>query len=149
MLTHIPLVISGEIEDKVVHKPVSLIDIYSTILEEADIKEHSSRGRSLFDPSVRPLLSRYDGLTPFARSRLRDLGVSEQEIQEWDQPLIGGVGKKGNYIYQSNPSENLSADEATNESSIKEINKEVSVDNDNMDPVTADISAHLKSLGYK
>ena len=99
-LTHIPIVISGEELSGTVTKPVSLIDVHKTIASLADVSVES-RGQDLLG-EIKPksYLTEYQGLIPFAVSKLEEGGVSTKTIEQYQEPLRGVVLDNGAYGHE-------------------------------------------------
>ncbi|GCF15393.1 hypothetical protein Harman_33280 [Haloarcula mannanilytica] len=101
-LVHVPLVVSGsEVKDQTRKDPVTLIDIYQTVLELAEIgMDGSRRGQSLFDESdERKFLTEYTGLTPWSEDILKDNGYA-QKIDTYDDERYG-IFTGTEYHYES------------------------------------------------
>jgi arylsulfatase A-like enzyme len=86
-LTHVPLVISGD--DLSGHRDttVSLLDIYSTILEMADMDDRSSSQRHLLSPSLESetYVAEYRG--PFDTS-IRKAKEKDLNLEKYDRDLF-------------------------------------------------------------
>lgn len=100
-LVHVPLVISGSGLDGTVTTPVSLVDVYSTILSLTGVDDGHSRGDSLLadDPGGEHL-TEYHGLTPWSIRKLEDNGYAD-EVDRYDAEKHGYAGPPDYYGYET------------------------------------------------
>lgn len=99
-LTHVPLVVTGGGLDGCETKPVSLVDVYTTVLSLAGL-DSNSRGQNLTGDEIaeQTHLAEYRGMIPQAVTRLRDSGWSDERIVDYEQPLHGVI-TPDQYIYE-------------------------------------------------
>lgn len=100
-VTRVPLVVTDTArrETGTVETPVSLLDVYRTIRDLAGL-EPRRRGQSLADPAeleARDRLVEYRGLISVAHEGLRDAGLSDDEIAEYETPMDALAGRDGCY----------------------------------------------------
>lgn len=151
MLTHVPFVISGpEIENSVVEKPVSLLDIYNTVADMAGVTEQAPRGRSLLHKThSREFLTEYHGLTSWSLDSLRKSGYSNR-IPDYDRKEIGIVLDNGYYYGTEDKmtdGEHDAGPEVTARvKTLIDDLEEREVENPNEIPEA--VQDHLKDLGY-
>lgn len=102
-LTHIPLVVTGpEFSNEHTDAPVSLVDVYHTILELADGTTPNRRGRDLRTADANrdvSYLTEYNGIPMMRRETLRERGYTSAAIDSVDIKLRGLVAD-GYYGYQ-------------------------------------------------
>lgn len=97
-LTHVPLVIDGPECSGTTTETASILDIYPTVLELADI-ESNADGPTLFDEDLtRSYLTEYHGLSPTVRDSLEADGY---EIDCFEKELHGVVAENGEYGYET------------------------------------------------
>jgi len=143
-ITHVPLVISGNGLDGTVETPASLIDVYQTILDLADISG-DSRGQSLLNgPEIIPRLAEYRGLLPFAQQSLKQLDLSDNKIRRHNNHLYAVIDSSG-YGYERmdgyvGHAEQKHIDDIRND--LKEYNPKADTD------VSDEMLGHLEDLGY-
>lgn len=100
-LVQIPLVISGDGLSGTVSTPVSLLDVYSTVLSLAGVGDDDSRGDSLLDDDPGgERLTEYHGLTPWSVRKLEENGY-DPGIDRYDVEKHGYAGPLDYYGYQS------------------------------------------------
>jgi arylsulfatase A-like enzyme len=154
-LTHVPIhIYDGRDTIEHVDRTVSLLDIYPTILELADIEGADSRGRNLLtDHSSEQYLVERHGLRSSRVEGLRDNGYSTEFIERWDQPFYGVVSADGRYVWQAR--DRLKSDDKTDfdaarteiEGLIADLNEvDVTVTDDR--DVPDDVRDRLNELGY-
>lgn len=155
-LCHVPIVVSGDAATRVkeTENPVSLIDVFQTVLDFASVDRPSgTRGVSLFDDTLTdPRLTQYHGLVSRSRERMEREGISTDLIDTLDQCLSGVVTRNG-YQFQT-PSSNgfrtVGAPDEDGESvlaSLKESLVEVKSTDVSKD-VSNTVEQHLRDLGY-
>ena len=87
-LTHVPLVVSGDGLSGTCSKTVNLLDVYTTILDLADI-DADVHGQSLAGEVLgHESLTEFLGLTSWSERKLRQNGY-EDRIERYDAPLRG------------------------------------------------------------
>ena len=150
-VTHVPLVVSGPGLSGDCSRPVSLLDVHRTILEIAGV-DAESRGHDLREETERrDYLSQYRGLIEVAIDRLREVGVSDEEIESYDEPFDALVGGEGEYAIDT-PDElrtdGVSAAEARRRlTEIRDtiVPLEPGEDDEELDD---DVMSQLEDLGY-
>jgi arylsulfatase len=154
-LTHVPLTIyKGKSAIDYRHEPVSLIDVYQTIVSilRLDGGEYS-RGRDIRgELGQKVWLTESMGLRPERISGLESKGYSTDEISEYDIPLYGLVGD-GYYGWQTVDSfteqgkrpKEISEPLTCIENKINSLNM---ADNTDSNTVPASAQSQLRQLGY-
>lgn len=103
-LVKIPLCLStGEQDHEFVSESVNLLDVHQTILQIAGI-ESESRGENLLDePTDRKVLTEYHGIAHPERNKakLKKLGLTDEEIAQFDEDVFGIYLPPQYYGYQS------------------------------------------------
>jgi arylsulfatase A-like enzyme len=154
-VTNVPLVVTGpEFAEKHVDAPVSLLDVYYTVLALADGTDPDGRGRDLRkveDERAVTYLTEYNGVPLMRREALRKRGYTVAAIDTVDVEYRGLVAD-GYYGFQS--------DEGWRESGtppVKEPQREVAdirksvPDNrgtDETDSLDPQVRERLEELGY-
>jgi len=103
-VTNVPLVVTGpDFSDGRVDAPVSLLDVYHTVLALADGTEPDRRGRDLRaadDERGATYLTEYNGIASMRREALRERGYAPDAIDAVDVEYRGLVAD-GYYGFQS------------------------------------------------
>lgn len=99
-LVHVPLVISGPGLEGECHNPVSLADIYTTVLDLAGCREESE-GQNVISTteSSETIVQRHG----FSSMNLQPLKERHDQalVDEYDNPVVGKVCESGEYIYEN------------------------------------------------
>jgi arylsulfatase A-like enzyme len=153
-LVHVPLSIySGNDEVTNSDKPVSLIDIYPTVLSMAnDADDESNRDlRSSLIP--RDYLVERCGLRVHDKQRLYKHNCSDEQIRQFDQTLFGVVRQDGIYGWEGR--DRFMSTKQTDIDSLKELLHQLRDELDitdietSTDPeVPEDIKNRMEDLGY-
>ena len=154
-VTNVPLVVTGpDFANEHVDAPVSLLDVYHTVLALADGTNPDRRGRDLRaadDEREARYLTEYNGIAAMRREALRKRGYTPVAIDTVDVEYRGLVAD-GYYGFQS--------DERwyeTGESSLEDPRTELAAlrasvpdnrDGDGMSPLDPEIKRQLEDLGY-
>jgi len=152
-LIHVPLVISGEGLSGRCDNVVSLVDVYTTILELAGIDHsHTSRGQSLLNTDKeRDILAEYTGLTPWSEERLQESDYSDSLVDKYDEKLYAVATPDGSYAYQTGEGINVTGEEIDDpEERIQRIVRDLDTRDvdDQDDDIPDDVRQQLKDLGY-
>lgn len=152
-LIHVPLVISGEGLSGRCDNVVSLVDVYTTILELAGIDHsHTSRGQSLLNTDKeRDILAEYTGLTPWSEERLQESDYSDSLVDKYDEKLYAVATPDGSYAYQTGKGINVTGEEIDDpEERIQRIVRDLDTRDvdDQDDDIPDDVRQQLKDLGY-
>ena len=103
-VTNVPLVVTGpDFSDERVDAPVSLLDVYHTVLALADGTDPDRRGRDLRtadDERGATYLTEYNGIASMRREALRERGYAPDAIDVVDVEYRGLVAD-GYYGFQS------------------------------------------------
>lgn len=150
-LVRIPLVVSGpDVNTETRTRPVSIIDIYDTVLSLAGIESDRSHGHSLLaDGRDRDLLTEYLGLSPWSERALRDSGY-EEVLEEYDRTLRG-ITLDGEYFYETQDGLVGTASEATEEAKAQLCDTIDALEErgtDGQRDVPEEIKDQLAALGY-
>ena len=154
-MTNVPLVVTGPgFANNCVDAPVSLLDVYHTVLALADGTEPNQRGRDLRsagDEREVRYLTEYNGIAAMRREALRERGYAPAAIDTVDVEYRGLVAD-GYYGFRS--------DEGwyeTGESSIADPQTELAAlrtsvpdnrDGDESTSLGPEIKRRLEDLGY-
>lgn len=154
-LTHIPLVVyDGSNSKMVVDETVSLLDVYETVLDVADVQADSRRGQSLqAAPDGAEYLIERHGLRSSRVEALQEKGYSSSAIDDWDQPLYGVASPDADYVWESrrgiHSGESIPEDKAREKiKRQREEIDEISVELDGAKDVPKDVRERLNDLGY-
>ncbi|MCF2165496.1 sulfatase [Halobacterium salinarum] len=152
-LIHVPLVISGEGLSGRCDNAVSLVDVYTTILELAGIDHsYTSRGQSLLNTDKeRDILAEYTGLTPWSEERLQESDYSDSLVDKYDEKLYAVATPDGSYAYQTGEGINVTGEEIDDpEERIQRIVRDLDTRDvdDQDDDIPDDVRQQLKDLGY-
>jgi arylsulfatase len=99
-LTHVPLVVSGDGISGTCSKTVNLIDVYTTVLQLADV-DVNSHGQNLAGEVIgHESLTEFLGLTSWSERKLRQNGY-EDRFERYDTPLRGYASPTTYYGYES------------------------------------------------
>jgi arylsulfatase A-like enzyme len=151
-LMHVPLTIYGDGLDGVCEEAVSLLNVYATVLDMADIERDSLvRGQTLLgDCEGREYLTEYRGLTSWSEEKLVDNGHTDL-LERYDRPLRGYVSPEGDYGYETSDDfvttgmDKVDNPEQRLQQLVDDLDiREVETDNE----VPAEIKEQLESLGY-
>lgn len=155
-LVHVPIVISHRAntswESKREPGVVSLLDLYQTICELANI-DTTSRGINILETRrTEPVLTEYHGLLSWHYDQLRRYGISETKINEFDSPLNGTVDTAGNYGYKTHEAEFIAETEhsASLKQELKEKRSEIGpigVKSEESS-ISEEMEDQLRNLGY-
>lgn len=100
-LARVPLVVSGDDLSGTDSRTVSLLDVHRTLAAITGV-DVDSRGQSLLgEVTACDRLVEYRGLIDLARERLRDSGVPDSTVDDFDRPLFGLCGRDGCYGYET------------------------------------------------
>jgi arylsulfatase len=150
-VTHVPLVISGQGLSGEESQPVSLLDVHQTVLAMCSVNGES-RGVDLReDYEPKDALSQYRGLIQIAIDRLRDAGVSQEKIYEYDASIDALIGCDHGYAIETTDeliTEDVSPDRARKRlTDIRDtiVEAEFGNSDENLDD---DIMSQLEDLGY-
>jgi arylsulfatase A-like enzyme len=95
-LVRVPLVVSGDGYSETVTETVSLLDVYSTVLDATGLSINR-RGESLLGTVTdRTALSEYHGLQPRKREKLRKADVPDRTVRHYDE-CRNGIGFESGY----------------------------------------------------
>ncbi|MEZ3163117.1 sulfatase-like hydrolase/transferase [Halorubrum sp. RMP-47] len=154
-VTNVPLVVTGpEFSDERVDAPVSLLDVYHTVLALADGTGPNRRGRDLRtangDRGV-TYLTEYNGIASMRREALRERGYAPAAIDAVDVEYRGLVAD-GYYGFQSDEGwiETGESPTETPQEELAALREEVpdNRDGDETGPVDPEIRERLEELGY-
>lgn len=155
-VTQVPLVITGPaFDDERTDTPVSLLDVYATILTLADGTSPDRRGRDLRtadDNRDVTYLTEYNGIPQMRRETLRERGYTMSAINTVDTEYRGMV-TDGYYGYQTDDGWF-----ATGRSPIDDPQQKVDAlvgsvsdnrDGSEIDPLNPGVKQRLEELGYR
>lgn len=155
-ICHVPIVVSGDAATQIkgTDAPVSLIDVFQTVLDFASIDRPSgTHGVSLFEDAVTdPRLTQYHGLVSRSKERMEREEIPAKLIDSLDEPLYGVVTQNG-YQFQTPESDRFSIVGTPEEdpelvlASLKEKLTEVKP-TDTPQNVSKSVEKHLRDLGY-
>ncbi len=154
-VTNVPLVVTGpDFSNERVDAPVSLLDVYHTVLALADGTDPDRRGRDLRaadDERGARYLTEYNGIASMRREALHERGYAPAAIDAVDVEYRGLVAD-GYYGFQSDegwtetggpPIENPQEEVAALRESVPD-----NRDDDGTDAVDPEIRRQLEKLGY-
>lgn len=155
-LTHVPLSIytgEGEGEVERIDEVVSLIDVHKTVLDLAGI-DAESRGQNLLaDLESRGYITERFGLNERRRKSLKKSGISEVDIDRYDNLLRGLAFLEGGYSHECleglslwNMEEDVDP-EMRMEDAIKDLDVR-DVDEKTGEDLSATVMDQLEDLGY-
>lgn len=151
-LTHVPLVVSGsEAPSGRSEAYVNLIDVYASIIDIAENGRATASNRLLEDVENRVCFTEYHGISHEWRiETLRDAGMDEERIREYDEPKVG-LGMAPNYYGYETPNGYVCNGTAT-ASDPRAILDEHRPDPGSLhrseSSLDADLKDHLSDLGY-
>jgi arylsulfatase len=102
-LTHVPLVVQGPDVDRTeVTAPVNLLDVFATVLDIGGVTGETTGQSLLTEVDPQPCLTEFHGiLYNHLIDRIRDHGVPERRISEYDEPCAGVALAPTYYGYES------------------------------------------------
>jgi arylsulfatase A-like enzyme len=152
-LTNIPLhIYRGETEQSEIDTPVSLLDVYSTILDLVNVDKDDARGESLVSDrsSPRPRLVECRGISDKRVAQLRHDSRAIERAERYRNDLFGVIIPPQSYGYDHikgfSTTGDIPADEA--KQMIKNLISELEVETTNSDSIPADVQSQLENLGY-
>jgi arylsulfatase len=150
-LVKIPLVISGnKIRNERRPEVVNLHDVYATILACAGV-ENTNRGVNLLEAEIpkRRLLTEYHGLMSGASEKIRQAGVSDEEISEIEKWKRGIVFNSEGYGYESREGfVSIGSSPDDPEAVLETIVSDLDVVSEDEIRPSRKIKSHLRDLGY-
>jgi arylsulfatase A-like enzyme len=150
-LTHVPLVISGsEIANETCNNTVSLVDVFSTVLDLAEVEDDLRRGQNLLEETdCDDNLIEYHGLTAWSEKKLREKGFEDQ-LDRYDS-LHRGIATEQGYYFESEAktlTEDIQDKQELKERLVTLVDRldrrKVETDNE----VPDEIKSRLEDLGY-
>jgi arylsulfatase A-like enzyme len=152
-LTNVPLhIYRNEDTTTECSQAVSLLDVYTTILESAGVDKHCGRGINILidGASSEPRLAECRGISEKRIDQIRYDGEATKRTQEFEQELFGAVIPPESYGYEHIEGFSVQGDVTRKEaeSTIDKLIKRLEVDYSEADSIESDVQNHLEDLGY-
>lgn len=153
-LTHVPIVISGDsVSDEQIHDPVSLLDVFTTILQAAGVDGSRGRGQDLLDTlDQQNILTETHGISEMQLSALE----AASGLETRDQALecnreFGGIVSEDYYGFETPTGfreigDHDSHDGKTNLECLRE---QITNADSQRREVSGQVAEKLEQLGYK